>query len=118
MGGGGLPGARPARYLCANYPDINPGCTLPERSPPSRPRAHHCAVNVLVVWWSPNAHLQRTRRGESGRQDSNQYQPQTQTTDKTCYSGHQKKGAAKFHDSKGYKTRSAHLGPARCAYRG
>ena len=33
-----LPGARPARYFCINYPDFSPRFTLPWRSPPSRPR--------------------------------------------------------------------------------
>ena len=32
---GCLPGARPARYFCINYPDLNPGVILPSRSPPS-----------------------------------------------------------------------------------
>ena len=35
--GGCLPGTRPARYFCINYPSFNPGFTLPQRSPPSRP---------------------------------------------------------------------------------
>ena len=29
-----LPGARPARYFCINYPDFSPRFTLPWRSPP------------------------------------------------------------------------------------
>ena len=38
-----LPGARPARYFCINYPDFSPRFTLPWRSPPSRP---HCTAHL------------------------------------------------------------------------
>ena len=65
-GGGGLPGARPARSFCIDYPDCNPGLGLglgssPRGAPLVDQKAHCIRRNgefqhqcVLLMYWVIN----------------------------------------------------------------